>query len=92
MNFNDRDKKEVEFENESIESLLRKFKLTSTSLRRELRKNYGQGNFKHTEKIIHRSEDCKEFFKQAELLAENSDKLRSHHIGKVQIISKHLKN
>lgn len=80
LNFYEREITEVKFENESIKSLLSKYKLTSTSVRRELRKNFGQGNFKHTEKVIHRSENCKEFFKHAELLAENSDRVSSLHL------------
>lgn len=80
LNLNERERKELQFENESIKALLSKFKLTSTSLRRELRKTYGQGNIKHTEKVVHRSEDCKKFFKRAETLAENSDKMRCLHL------------
>lgn len=80
LNFNKKDIRDVKSENESIEAFLSKYKLNSTSLRRELRKKYGQGTFKHTEKIVHRSEDCKVFFKRAELLAENSDKVRCLHL------------
>ena len=80
LNFYERELNEVKFENESMKSLLSKYKLTSTSLRRELRKKYGKGNYKHTEGVIHRSEICKEFFKKAELLAANSNKVGCFHL------------
>jgi len=73
LNLSDNDIREVKSEIESIEAFLSKFKLTPTSLRREIRKKYGQGTFEHTEKIIHRSEDCKKYFKRAELLANKSN-------------------
>lgn len=70
----------IKNEYNSIERLLRKFKLNSTTLRRELRKCYGQGDFGHYEKVIHRSEECKEIFTRAELLAKNSDKILCIHL------------
>ena len=80
MNFNNKELQEIKCEFEFIQKLLSKYKLDATNLRRELRKEYGQGNYKHAEKVIHRSEDCKEFFKRAELMAENSDKVRCLHL------------
>jgi ATP-dependent Clp protease ATP-binding subunit ClpC len=80
MKFNNKELQEIKYEFELIQKLLSKYKLDATNLRRKLRKDYGQGNYKHTEKVIHRSEDCKVFFKRAELLAENSDKVRCLHL------------
>lgn len=80
LNFNDRELQEIRLESESIEAFLSKFKLSPTILRRELRKNCGQGNFKHIEKVIHRSEECKEYFKRSELLAENLKKVGCLHL------------
>ena len=57
-------------ENDAIINLLNEFKLDQTSLRRALRANVGQGNYSHTEKTIHRSEDCKQYFNSAEILAK----------------------
>lgn len=73
LNLSDKDIRGVKSEIESIEAFLSKFKLTPTSLRREIRKKSGQGSFERTKKIVHRSEDCKEYFKQAELLADKSN-------------------
>src|SRR3989338_3955696 len=39
------------------------------NLRRHLRAIYGQGNYQHTEKVIHRSEECKRYFERAADLA-----------------------
>ena len=80
LDFNSKELQEIKYEFELIKKLLSKYKLDATNLRRNLRKEYGQGNFKHTEKVIHRSENCKVFFKRAELFAENSDKVRCLHL------------
>jgi len=66
-------------ENDAIINLLKEFKLDQTSLRRALRANVGQGNYSHTEKTIHRSEACKEYFNSAETLAKKrgSDEVNS---------------
>ena len=67
-------------EYESIKKILQKFNTDSTKLRRIIRLKLGQGNFKHNEKVIHRSEKCKEYFLQAESLTDNSDKISSLHL------------
>jgi ATP-dependent Clp protease ATP-binding subunit ClpC len=50
----------------ALKDLLHGFGLNSTQLRRQLYKRLGEGNYKHTEKIIHRSEACKKIFHLAE--------------------------
>ena len=80
MDFNSKELQEIKYEFESIQKLLSKYKLDTTNLRRKLRKDYGQGNYKHTEKVIHRSEDCKEFFTRSEVLNQNTDELNCLHL------------
>jgi len=80
FNFSTRDLGELKYEYESIEGLLGKYKLNSTYLRRMIRKKFSQGNYKHTEKVIHRSEDCKNYFERADILAQNSDKILCLHL------------
>jgi ATP-dependent Clp protease ATP-binding subunit ClpC len=55
----------VQVEHDVIEDVLRGFELDSTQLRRLLRKRLGQGNYKHTEKVVHRSDACKKIFNRA---------------------------
>lgn len=80
LNLYHRDIQDIKLELESIEQLLHKYKLDPTYLRRKIRKNYERGNFKHKEKVIHRSEECKEYFKRAKVLAENSNKIKCLHL------------
>ena len=55
----------VQVEHDVIEDVLRGFELDLTQLRRQLRKRLGQGNYKHAEKVIHRSDACKNIFNRA---------------------------
>jgi ATP-dependent Clp protease ATP-binding subunit ClpC len=54
----------------SVEEVLRAFELDSTQLRRQVRARLGKGNFKRTEKVVHRSEDCRRVFARAERMAQ----------------------
>ena len=54
----------------SIEDVLRAFELDSTQLRRQIRTRLGKGTFKRTEKVVHRSEDCRRVFARAERMAQ----------------------
>ncbi len=56
----------VQAEYNVIEDVLHRFELNSTQLRRQLRTKLGQGNYKHAEKVVHRSEACKQVFTRAE--------------------------
>lgn len=46
-------------------SILQDLSLDMTQLRRRVRKKLGAGNYRHTEKVIHRSESCKKMFSRA---------------------------
>ena len=52
-----------------FDKLLVEFHIDRKSLRRHLRAIYGQGNYQNTEKVIHRSEECKRYFERASGLA-----------------------
>jgi len=55
--------------------------LNTTSYRRELRKKLGKGSHNHhTEKVIHRSPECKAFFKIAAALSGNSNEISVMHL------------
>ena len=69
------DRQAVQIEHDVIEDVLRGFELDSTQLRRLLRKRLGDGNYKHTEKVVHRSEACKQIFKRAEGLAASEGEI-----------------
>ncbi len=53
-----------------VEDMLRAFELDSTKLRRQVRARLGMGSFKRTEKVVHRSEDCRRVFARAERMAQ----------------------
>ena len=55
-----------------IEDVLRAFELDATQLRRQVRKRLGKRSFKRTEKVVHRSEDCRRVFARAERMAQPS--------------------
>ena len=74
------DRHAVQVEHDFIEDLLRGFELDSTQLRRLLRKRLGDGNYKHTEKVVHRSEACKQIFKRAEELAASEGEISCLHL------------
>lgn len=70
----------VQVEHDVIEDVLRGFELDSTRLRRLLRKRLGDGNYKHTEKVIHRSEACKRIFIRADELAASTGEISCLHL------------
>lgn len=51
---------------EALEGLFVRFNIDRTMLRRRLRGILGKGSYKHTEKVAHRSEECKGYFEKAE--------------------------
>lgn len=55
-------------EHNSIKDVLSSCKLNATELRRKVRERIGIGNYNHTEKNVHRSEDCKQIFRRADEL------------------------
>lgn len=58
----------LQLECKAVENALHDFALDSTRLRRQVRKRLGQGDFRHTEHVIHRSAGCKKVFKRADEL------------------------
>lgn len=70
----------IQLEYELIEDLLNDFEIDSTKLRRELRDKLGKGSYEHAEKIVHRSEACKNIFKRSEELAKSSKEVSCIHI------------
>jgi ATP-dependent Clp protease ATP-binding subunit ClpC len=65
----------LQAENENIDNVLRGFELEATQLRRQLRETLGQGSYKNTEKVIHRSENCKQLFNRAGTLAASANEI-----------------
>ncbi len=63
------DRQAVQAEHDVIEDVFHSFEIDSTQIRRLLRKMLVEGNYKHSEKVIHRSEACKQIFKRAEEIA-----------------------
>lgn len=72
----------MEKELSPIENLLSDFKLNRTELRRTIRRLSGMGNYIHKERVVHRSERCKNYFKRAEEIAQtrNSPTLNPIHL------------
>jgi len=62
----------LEEESEIVRDILGEFELDPTRLRRAVREALGKGTHRHTEQVIHRSEDCKAYFRRAEELAEST--------------------
>lgn len=54
-------------------SILQDLGLDMTQLRRRMRKKLGAGNYRHTEKVIHRSEACKKMFSRAYEIASSEE-------------------
>ncbi|MFA5385606.1 MAG: ATP-dependent Clp protease ATP-binding subunit [Eubacteriales bacterium] len=70
----------IQLEYEFIDDLLHEFEIDSTKLRRGLRDKLGKGDFENTEKIVHRSDACKDIFKHAEEFAKSSKEISCIHI------------
>jgi len=70
----------LQLELAAVERVFRGFKLDSTQLRRQLRKNLRQGNFGHTEAVVHRSEECRKIFQRADELAASAKEVSSLHL------------
>ncbi len=65
----------------ALNDVFSSFSLNTTSYRRELRKKLCKGSHDHhTEKVIHRSPECKAFFKIAAALSGNSNEISAAHL------------
>lgn len=69
----------LQIESKFIEDLLHELNIDGTKIRRQVRKKLGNDNYKHTEKMIHRSEICKSVFKRSEMLAQSSKEISCLH-------------
>src|SRR4030066_1056655 len=61
----DLDKDGLKAELEASEGLFVRLNIDRTRLRRRLRGMLGKGGYKHTEKVVHRSDECKRYFEKA---------------------------
>ena len=64
----------------ALKEVLRSMELDPAQFRRELRGRLGNGSFQHTEKVIHRSPECKAYFQVAEKLAGNTPEISALHL------------
>ena len=67
-------------EHSILQDLIKEFGLNIILLRQGMRKKLGTGAYIHTEKIIHRSEKCKDVFDRANELASSPKKISSLHL------------
>jgi len=72
----------LQTESDAIRGILGAFKLEPKVMRRALREHIGTGDYQHAESVIHRSEECKGFFRLAETLARAAgpDQVRCVHL------------
>jgi ATP-dependent Clp protease ATP-binding subunit ClpC len=70
----------LQAEYNAVEDVLRVFKLNTTQIRRQVRERLGEGNYEHREKIIHRSEECKNVFTHADELVALAGEVSCLHL------------
>ena len=70
----------LESEWSTVGDALDGFELDPTQLRRQLRQRKGRGTYKHTERIVHRSEACKRLFQRADDLAQDAGGISCLHL------------
>jgi len=70
----------LQAEYEVVEGVLRAFELDPTLLRRQVRQDLGQGNYEHTDEVIHRSQACKQVFERASALATSAREVTCIHL------------
>jgi len=63
-----------------IERVLAPLGITGTSMRRGVRSRLRPGNAVHTERVVHRSDDCKRFFRRARELSEENGEVAVRHL------------
>jgi len=67
-------------EADGIERVLAPLGITGTSMRRGVRSRLRPGNAVHTERVVHRSDDCKRFFRRARELSEENGEVAVRHL------------
>ena len=70
--------KALQSEHAILKNLTDNLGLNMTQLRRKMRQKQGAGNYKHTEKVIHRSDACKGTFNRAYELSCSGDMSTLH--------------
>jgi ATP-dependent Clp protease ATP-binding subunit ClpC len=66
------DPKLLKAESDEVERVFRNFKISSAAVRLSLSNRIGKGDHQHAEKVIHRSETCRQVFRRAKELAEET--------------------
>jgi len=61
---------DLKAEHSLLKTVLRSYGIDQTKLRRIIRKKLGNGGYKHTERTIHRSEECKAVFANAAVMPD----------------------
>jgi ATP-dependent Clp protease ATP-binding subunit ClpC len=64
----------IRAEADGVEEVLASLGISSTTLRRGVRSRFRPGQARHADQIVHRSEACKEIFRQAKEIAEGAGK------------------
>jgi len=65
---------QIRAEADGVEEVLTSLGISSTTLRRGVRSRFRPGHARHADQIVHRSEACKEIFRQAKEIAEGAGK------------------
>lgn len=63
---------DIQSEKYAVEKIFVNFDIQPNHLRRQIRSELGVGNYVQSERVIHRSENCKSYFKKAEDIAIKS--------------------
>ena len=71
---------ELQLEHKGLVNVLGRFGIDAAILRRDIRQRMGKGNYRPIEKMIHRSEACKEAFERGNQLAKNSREITCLHL------------
>ena len=69
---------EIQSEKYAVEKILVNFDIKPAHLRRQIRSELGVGNYIQSERVVHRSENCKSYFKKAEDIAIKSGSNNIH--------------
>ena len=67
-------------ESKALGQALKSLGLDSTRLRHALREKLGHGHYRHKEDIVHRSQDCKQYFARAYALTEADREITTLHM------------
>jgi len=73
-------RQELKAEHEALDEILGEFQFDTAKLRRMARAILVTGDYKHTDRIIHRSEACKLIFSRAEKLVELAPEVSCLHL------------